>query len=98
MLCNSLIYCVIVDYIPRRKVLYSCRENNSLSRGSPRGELVLETQEWYFRRGLYTILFGIITFLANKQLVSCSFISTVFRLPLSKRWKQMPVYFPRPLF
>jgi hypothetical protein len=27
--------------------------------GCPRGELVLETQEWYFRRGLYTILFTI---------------------------------------
>jgi hypothetical protein len=51
---------VIVYFIPKRKVFYSCRENkNSLLRGLPRGELVLDTQEWYFCRGLYTILFTI---------------------------------------
>jgi hypothetical protein len=41
---------IIVYYIPRTIVYQEA---------CPRAELVLETQEWYFRRGLYTILFTI---------------------------------------
>jgi hypothetical protein len=44
---------VIVYYIPRWKRTIVYRET------CPRDELVLQTQEWYFRRGLYTILFTI---------------------------------------